>query len=83
MSVGYDLEGIKGEKIDHFLNGMIDARETPVFQECIRVLHDRKRRLCPRPARERVGDIAGWEIDLCKKIFKLDTQICWDRIAFY
>ena len=38
MSVGYDLEGIKGEKIDTFLNGMMDASETPVFQECIAVL---------------------------------------------
>ncbi|WP_409968756.1 putative selenate reductase subunit YgfK [Bengtsoniella intestinalis] len=40
MSVGYDLEGIKGEKIDTFLNGMIDASETPIFQECIAVLKD-------------------------------------------
>jgi len=40
MSVGYDLDGIKGEKVDRFLNGMIDARETPIFQECIRVLHE-------------------------------------------
>ena len=39
MSVGYDLAGIQGEKIDTFLNGMIDASGTPVFQECIRVLH--------------------------------------------
>jgi len=40
MSVGYDLAGIKGEKIDGFLNGMTDASSTPVFQECIRVLHE-------------------------------------------
>ncbi len=40
MSVGYDLEGIRGEKIDRFLNGMIDAGDTPVFQECIRVLKE-------------------------------------------
>ena len=38
MSVGYDLEGIKGDKIDAYLNGMIDASCTPVFQECISVL---------------------------------------------
>ncbi|MFR0769736.1 MAG: hypothetical protein ACLSHO_09280 [Dysosmobacter sp.] len=25
MSVGYDLEGVKGEKVDTFLNGMMDA----------------------------------------------------------
>ncbi|MCI2056521.1 MAG: putative selenate reductase subunit YgfK [Oscillibacter sp.] len=40
MSVGYDLAGIQGEKIGKFLNGMIDAKGTPVFQECIRVLHE-------------------------------------------
>ena len=38
MSVGYDLEGIKGPKIDKYLNEMIDAFQTPVFQECIAVL---------------------------------------------
>ncbi|MCI9121190.1 MAG: putative selenate reductase subunit YgfK [Oscillibacter sp.] len=40
MSVGYDLAGIQGEKIDAFLNGMMDASKTPIFQECIRVLKD-------------------------------------------
>ena len=40
MSVGYDLAGIQGEKIDNFLNGMIDASSTPIFQECIRVLKE-------------------------------------------
>ncbi|MEG2222128.1 MAG: putative selenate reductase subunit YgfK [Oscillospiraceae bacterium] len=39
MSVGYDLAGIQGEKIDTYLNGMIDASQTPVFKDCIRVLH--------------------------------------------
>ena len=40
MSVGYDLEGVKGEKVDTFLNGMMNAAETPIFQECISVLHE-------------------------------------------
>ena len=40
MSVGYDLAGIQGEKIDTFLNGMVDASKTPIFQECIRVLKE-------------------------------------------
>ncbi len=40
MSVGYDLAGIQGEKIDNFLNGMIDASATPIFQECIKVLKE-------------------------------------------
>ena len=40
MSVGYDLAGIQGEKIDTFLNGMVDASSTPIFQECIAVLKE-------------------------------------------
>ena len=40
MSVGYDLEGIKGPKIDKYLNEMMDASGTPIFQECIRVLKE-------------------------------------------
>ena len=40
MSVGYDLAGIQGEKVDAFLRGMMDASQTPVFQECIRVLKE-------------------------------------------
>ena len=40
MSVGYDLEGIRGEKIDKYLNGMRDASREPIFQECIAVLKE-------------------------------------------
>ena len=40
MSVGYDLAGIQTEKIDNFLNGMVDASQTPIFRECIRVLKE-------------------------------------------
>ena len=40
MSVGYDLEGIQGEKIDKYLREMMDASQTPIFQECIRVLKE-------------------------------------------
>ena len=40
MSVGYDLEGIKGPKIDKYLNEMLDASGTPIFQECIAVLKE-------------------------------------------
>ena len=35
MSVGYDLDGIRGEKIDRFLCSMADASDTPEFQDCI------------------------------------------------
>ena len=38
MSVGYDLAGIKGEKIDHYIESMKDASATPIFQECKEVL---------------------------------------------
>ena len=40
MSVGYDLEGIKLEKIDKFIEGMKDASETAVFKECRQWLLD-------------------------------------------
>lgn len=34
MSVGYDLAGIKTEKVNTFIDGMIDASETKIFKEC-------------------------------------------------
>ncbi len=38
MSVGYDLAGIKGEKLDNYINGMMDASGTPIWEECMDVL---------------------------------------------
>ena len=38
MSVGYDLAGIKGEKIDNYIESMKDANRAPVFAECKAVL---------------------------------------------
>ena len=40
MSVGYDLDGIKTEKIDKFIEGMKDASAAPVFNECRQWLLD-------------------------------------------
>ena len=40
MSVGYDLEGIKGKKIDTYIEGMKDARKTVIWDECLAVLKD-------------------------------------------
>jgi putative selenate reductase len=40
MSVGYDLEGIKSQKIDTFIEGLKDASRTPVFEECLDWLSD-------------------------------------------
>lgn len=34
MSVGYDLKGIKSEKVDKFIEDMKDASQTPIFKEC-------------------------------------------------
>ncbi len=34
MSVGYDLAGIQSEKIDAFIEGLRDAGQTPIWQEC-------------------------------------------------
>ena len=34
ISVGYDLEGIKGDKVNTFIDGMMEAKDTAVFQEC-------------------------------------------------
>ena len=38
MSVGYDLEGIKGEKVNTYIDNMMDASETKQFKECLKVL---------------------------------------------
>ena len=40
LSVGYDLEGIKGDKINTFIDGMMEARDTAVFKECRQWLLD-------------------------------------------
>ena len=34
ISVGYDLEGIKGEKVNSFIDGIMNASDTPIFREC-------------------------------------------------
>ena len=38
ISVGYDLAGIKSEKINTFIENMKNAEQTEAFQECKRVL---------------------------------------------
>jgi len=34
ISVGYDLEGIRGDKVSSFIDGMADASAAPIFAEC-------------------------------------------------
>jgi putative selenate reductase len=34
ISVGYDLDGIKGDKVSSFIDGMTDASSTPIFAQC-------------------------------------------------
>lgn len=38
MSVGYDLEGIKSPKVNNFIDGMINASSTAIWNECKNVL---------------------------------------------
>lgn len=38
MSVGYDLKGIQSAKVDQFIEGLKDASQTAIFQECQAVL---------------------------------------------
>jgi len=42
MSVGYDLDGIKTEKIDSFIEGLKDAKKVPFFRECLEILKERQ-----------------------------------------
>lgn len=39
MSVGYDLKGIKTDRMQTFIDSMIDSSENPYFLECIEQLH--------------------------------------------
>ncbi len=40
MSVGYDLDGIKSKKIDTFIEGLKNAAQTKIFNECIKWLSE-------------------------------------------
>ncbi|WP_195216013.1 putative selenate reductase subunit YgfK [Anaerococcus vaginalis] len=40
MSVGYDLEGIKSEKIDTYIENLRNAKDTDVFKECKKYLEE-------------------------------------------
>ncbi len=38
MSIGYDLEGVKLPKMQEFIDGLIDAKDHPDFQNCVKQL---------------------------------------------
>lgn len=40
MSVGYDLEGIKSAKVDHFIESLKDASATLIFRDSMNLLRD-------------------------------------------
>ena len=40
ISVGYDLAGIKGDKVNTFIDGLMEAKDTVIFQECRKWLLD-------------------------------------------
>ena len=40
ISVGYDLAGIKGDKVNTFIDGMMEVKDTVIFQECRKWLLD-------------------------------------------
>lgn len=40
LSVGYDLAGIKGEKVNAYIENMKNASETPIFKECYKYLEE-------------------------------------------
>ncbi len=83
MSVGYDLEGIKTEKIDRFIEGMKDASETEIFGECRQWLLDNLNRF-ENLTREDVESISA---NICGSITLSTLHGCppqeIERIARY
>lgn len=64
MSVGYDLEGIKLPKIDNYINGMMNAANTDIFEHCKNVLEARLEKFkhfCK-------GDLDKVSSEICKSI---------------
>ena len=64
ISVGYDLAGIQSEKINTYLNDMMEAGEHPVFQECIQWLRENRDRFTHLTEE----DIDRIPSDICKSV---------------
>ncbi|MCI6466214.1 MAG: putative selenate reductase subunit YgfK [Faecalicatena sp.] len=83
ISVGYDLEGIKSEKIDHFLNTMKEAKDSEVFQSCKQYLLDHVDQF-KNVTRE---DIESIQSDICNSVTISTLHGCppqeIEKIAMY
>ncbi len=83
MSVGYDLAGIRTEKIDRFIEGLKDARETPVWKDCAAWTKERLADFEGLTA----GDVDAFDARVCKSITLSTLHGCppeeIERIAAY
>lgn len=64
ISVGYDLAGIKSEKIDNFLNTMKEAKDSEIFKSCKQYLLDHVDKF-EKVTRE---DIEAINSDICNSV---------------
>lgn len=83
MSVGYDLEGIKSEKIDSFIEAMKNAEDTAIWAECRQYLLDHADRF----TRVTAADIADISPAICNSVTLSTLHGCppqeIERIASY
>jgi putative selenate reductase len=83
MSVGYDLDGIKSEKIDHFIESLKDASNTESFRECREVL----RAHLGEFARFTEADLEAVSPNICSSVTVSTMHGCppeeTERIAMY
>ncbi|WP_101696275.1 putative selenate reductase subunit YgfK [Clostridium minihomine] len=83
MSVGYDLDGIRTEKVDCFIEGMKDASDTPIFRECKNWLVENKELFRKVTA----DDIEQMNADICNSVTLSTLHGCppqeIERIASY
>lgn len=61
ISVGYDLAGIKEDKVNNFIDGMMEAKDTEVFKECRQWLLDNADKL----EKVTAEDIMAIPSDIC------------------
>lgn len=64
MSVGYDLAGIKSEKIDRFIEGLKDASGTEIWKDCREALIE----ALPRCKYMTAADVDAISANVCNSI---------------